>query len=171
MLIAGILLGLLLGLRAGGRLNNLANIQLRWPLLLIAAVLVRYGTEALLNAHIDIVETLRGPLLATGFALALDNLQWALVKSGNPWTAALPPRVAIAGPAREIAAEAIRAQGIDAATLPGEGLDVALAFARAWGYDAALVAGANAWQVIGTDGVVADAVSDADTLRVWLGME
>jgi ATP phosphoribosyltransferase regulatory subunit len=111
------------------------------------------------------------PAPATGFALALDNLQWALGKSGNPWVAPLPPRVAIAGPAREIAADAIRARGIDAATLPGDGLDVALAFARSWGYDAALVAGANAWQVVGTDGVVADAVSDADTLRVWLGME
>ena len=74
MLIAGILLGLLLGLRAGGRLDNLANIQLRWPLLLIAAVLVRYGTEGLLNAHIDIVETLRAPLLAFGFVLLLVAL-------------------------------------------------------------------------------------------------
>jgi MFS transporter, DHA3 family, macrolide efflux protein len=74
VLIAGILLGLLLGLRAGGRLDNLANIQLRWPLLLIAAVLVRYGTEVLLNAHVDIVETLRAPLLATGFALLLVAL-------------------------------------------------------------------------------------------------
>ena len=74
MLIAGILLGLLLGLRAGGRLDNLANIQLRWPLLLIAAVLVRYGTEGLLNAHIDIVELLRAPLLAFGFVLLLIAL-------------------------------------------------------------------------------------------------
>ena len=74
MLIAGILLGLLLGLRAGGRLDNLANIQLRWPLLLIAAVLVRYGTEALLNAHVDIVESLRAPLLAAGFLLLLIAL-------------------------------------------------------------------------------------------------
>ncbi len=74
MLIAGVLLGLLLGLRAGGRLDNLANIQLRWPPLLIAAVLVRYGTEGLLNAHIDIVETLRAPLLAFGFLLLLIAL-------------------------------------------------------------------------------------------------
>ena len=74
MLIAGILVGLLLGLRAGGRLDNLGNIQLRWPLLLVAAVIVRFGTEALLNAGVDIVEMLRAPLLATGFVLLLIGL-------------------------------------------------------------------------------------------------
>lgn len=81
MLIAGILLGLLLGLRAGGRIENLANIQLRWPLLLIAAVLVRFGTEGLLNLHVDIVDTLRVPLLASGFGLLLIAL-W--VNRGYP---------------------------------------------------------------------------------------
>ena len=74
MLIAGILLGLLLGLRAGGRLDNLANIQLRWPLLLIAAVIVRFGTEGLLNLHVGVVEELRAPLLALGFGLLLIAL-------------------------------------------------------------------------------------------------
>ena len=51
-----------------------ANIQLRWPLLLVAAVIVRFGTEALLNARVDIVEMLRAPLLATGFVLLLVGL-------------------------------------------------------------------------------------------------
>jgi MFS family permease len=63
VLIAGILLGLLLGLRAGGRLDNLANIQLRWPVLLVAAVLLRV------------------PLLAAGFGLLLVGL-W--VNRGYP---------------------------------------------------------------------------------------
>ena len=81
MLIAGILLGLLLGLRAGGRLENLANIQLRWPLLLIAAVLVRFGTEGLLNLGVGVVDQLRVPLLATGFVLLLIGL-W--VNRGYP---------------------------------------------------------------------------------------
>ncbi len=81
MLIAGILLGLLLGLRAGGRLDSLASIQLRWPLLLIAAVLVRFGTEGLLNLHVGIVDQLRVPLLATGFVLLLIGL-W--VNRGYP---------------------------------------------------------------------------------------
>ena len=74
MLIAGILLGLLLGLRAGGRLDNLGNIQLRWPLLLVAAVIVRFGTEALLNLQVPLVEDLRAPLLALGFGLLLIAL-------------------------------------------------------------------------------------------------
>ena len=74
MLIAGILLGLLLGLRAGGRLDNLANIQLRWPLLLVAAVIVRFGTEGLLNLDVGLVESLRAPLLALGFGLLLIAL-------------------------------------------------------------------------------------------------
>ncbi len=74
MLIFGILLGLLLGLLAGGRLANLASIQLRWVGLLFAAVIIRFGTEILLNAGVEIVDVLRVPLLATGFGLLLVGL-------------------------------------------------------------------------------------------------
>ncbi len=74
MLIGGILVGLLLGLLVGGRLGNLASIQLRWTWLLLLAVVVRLGTEGLLNAGVDIVETLRVPLLAAGFGLLLAAL-------------------------------------------------------------------------------------------------
>ena len=45
-------------------MSNLATIQLRWAGLLFVAVIVRFGTEALLNAGVDIVDTLRLPLLA-----------------------------------------------------------------------------------------------------------
>jgi MFS transporter, DHA3 family, macrolide efflux protein len=71
MLIGGILLGLLLGLLAGGRLGNLAEIRLRWTWLLVVAIVVRFGTEAALGAHIGIVETLRLPLLASAFIVLL----------------------------------------------------------------------------------------------------
>ncbi len=81
MLIGGILLGLLLGLLAGGRITNLANIQLRWTWLLVAALAVRFGTEALLGAHVGIVQDLRVPLLAAGFAILLVGL-W--VNRGYP---------------------------------------------------------------------------------------
>ena len=81
MLIAGILLGLLLGLRAGGRITNLAQTQLRWVWVLAAAVIVRFGTEALLNAEVPFAETFRVPLLATGFGLLLAGL-W--VNRGYP---------------------------------------------------------------------------------------
>jgi MFS family permease len=74
MLIGGILLGLLLGLLVGGRLANLARIQLRWTWLLVSAVVVRFATEVALNAQIGVVETLRLPLLATAFGLLLVAL-------------------------------------------------------------------------------------------------
>jgi DHA3 family macrolide efflux protein-like MFS transporter len=74
MLILGILLGLLLGLLSGGRITNLAAIQLRWVGLLFAAVVVRFGTELLLNQGVEIVDALRLPLLALGFGLLLTGL-------------------------------------------------------------------------------------------------
>lgn len=74
MLIGGIILGLVLGLLAGGTLGNLATIRLRRTWLLLGAVVVRFGTEALLNANVPIVETLRLPLLASAFGLLLVAL-------------------------------------------------------------------------------------------------
>jgi len=74
MLIGGILLGLLLGLLSGGRLQNLAVIQLRWTWLLLAALILRFATEAGLNAHVGIVEMFRLPLLAGAFGLLLAAL-------------------------------------------------------------------------------------------------
>ena len=81
MLIVGILLGLVLGLLAGGRLGNLGTIQLRWIPVLFAAVIIRFGTEAFLNAGVPLADTLRVPLLATSFALLLAGL-W--VNRGYP---------------------------------------------------------------------------------------
>ncbi|MEO6207911.1 MAG: MFS transporter, partial [Candidatus Limnocylindrales bacterium] len=81
MLIGGIILGLLLGLRSGGRITNLAYVQLRWVWLLLAAVIVRFVTEALLNQGVDIAEGLRVPLLTGGFALLLAGLR---VNRGYP---------------------------------------------------------------------------------------
>jgi MFS family permease len=74
MLIGGILLGLLLGLLSGGRLRNLAVIQLRWTWLILAALILRFATEAGLNAHIAAVEMLRLLLLAAAYGLLLAAL-------------------------------------------------------------------------------------------------
>jgi MFS transporter, DHA3 family, macrolide efflux protein len=71
MLIGGIALGLVLGLVAGGHLRNLAYIRLHRLGLLVAAVLLRYSTEAALNAGVGVVDTLRVPLLAFSFGLLL----------------------------------------------------------------------------------------------------
>ncbi len=74
MLIGGIALGLLLGLLLGGRLENLANIRLRFLPLLFVAVIVRFGTEAALSFGVPLAETLRMPLLALAYAVLLFAL-------------------------------------------------------------------------------------------------
>ena len=63
MLIGGIALGLILGLLVGGTLTNLASIRLHRLPLLMVAVIVRFGTEFLLNSNVPLAETLRVPLL------------------------------------------------------------------------------------------------------------
>ena len=76
MLIGGIALGLILGLLAGGSLVNLASVQLRRIQILALAVILRFGTEFLLNRDVPIADTLRVPLLAAAFGLLLVAL-WA----------------------------------------------------------------------------------------------
>ena len=74
MLIGGITLGLVLGLLLGGRLERLADIRLRFLPLLFVAVIVRFATEALLGAGVEIADALRVPLLGTAYGLLLFTL-------------------------------------------------------------------------------------------------
>jgi DHA3 family macrolide efflux protein-like MFS transporter len=74
MLIGGVAVGLLLGLLAGGRLDNLAGIRLRYLPLLFLGVIVRFGTELGLSYGIPAVETLRLPLLGLAYGLLLFTL-------------------------------------------------------------------------------------------------
>lgn len=74
MLIGGILLGIVVGIAAGGSLGNFASIRLRRTWLLLVAVALRYGTEALLTEGVPLVETLRLPLLTLSFAILLAAL-------------------------------------------------------------------------------------------------
>ena len=76
VLLTGIALGLLLGLLAGGRLEHLAAIRLRRLGILFAAVVVRFGTEALIQRDLLPEPTLRVPLLAIG-SLGLVAALWA----------------------------------------------------------------------------------------------
>ena len=71
MLIAGIALGLALGLLLGGRLENLANIRLRFLPLLFVAVIFRFAVEAALGFGLPLAEALRMPLLALAYGLLL----------------------------------------------------------------------------------------------------
>src|SRR5712691_4802459 len=74
MLIAGIVFGLGLGLLVGGSLGNLGSIRLRSAWLLAFAVVIRYGTEWLLDTGVTQAEALRLPLLATAFVILLVAL-------------------------------------------------------------------------------------------------
>ena len=74
MLLLGIILGLVAGLAAGGRLDNLLAIRLRWPLLIFVALALRLGTEAALLRDVTIVDQLRVPLLATAYGVLVVAL-------------------------------------------------------------------------------------------------
>ncbi len=76
MLIAGLLLGLIAGLAAGGRIDNLIAIRLRWPLLIFGALALRLGTEAALARDIGIVDSQRVAFLGTAYGLLAIGL-WA----------------------------------------------------------------------------------------------
>src|SRR5664280_3010633 len=76
VLIAGLLIGLVAGFAAGGRLDNLIAIRIRWPLLIFGALALRLGTEAALTRDIGIADTLRLPLLATAYGVLAAGL-WA----------------------------------------------------------------------------------------------
>ncbi|HKF85665.1 MAG TPA: MFS transporter [Candidatus Limnocylindrales bacterium] len=74
MLIGGIALGLVLGLLLGGRIERLADIRLQYLPLLFVAVIIRFGTEALLGLGVGIVDVLRMPLLGLAYGLLLFTL-------------------------------------------------------------------------------------------------
>jgi len=74
MLIGGIALGLVLGLLLGGRIERLADIRLQYLPLLFVAVIIRFGTEALLGLGVGIVDVLRMPLLGLSYGLLLFTL-------------------------------------------------------------------------------------------------
>ena len=76
MLLAGIILGLVAGLAAGGRLDNLLAVRLRWTLLIFGALALRLGVEAALLRDVAIVDLLRVPLLAGAYGLLVVAL-WA----------------------------------------------------------------------------------------------
>jgi DHA3 family macrolide efflux protein-like MFS transporter len=74
VLILGVALGLILGLLAGGRIDNLVYVRLRWVALLFLAAAVRFGTEFLLVQHNSLAEQFRLPLLASAYTLLLVAL-------------------------------------------------------------------------------------------------
>ena len=78
MLIGGVALGLIAGFLLGGDIGNLITNtrRLRWLAVLVLGAIVRFGTEAALNAGVGPVEALRLPLFAFAFGLLLAGC-WA----------------------------------------------------------------------------------------------
>jgi len=78
MILLGIALGLMLGLLARGSLigfiTNLSDVRLRGVPVLFAGVIVRFGTEAAINAGIGPADALRLPLYTLSFVLLLFGL-------------------------------------------------------------------------------------------------
>jgi MFS family permease len=74
MLLTGIVVGLLLGLALGGRLSALVNVRLRYAALLFAAIVLRYGTQALITQGVALADTLRVPLYALAFGTLIAAL-------------------------------------------------------------------------------------------------
>jgi MFS family permease len=69
VLLIGALVGLVVGLVAGGRLDAFVGVRLRYLLLLVAALGLRFGTAWLIEQGVDVVDALRLPLYASAFAL------------------------------------------------------------------------------------------------------
>jgi DHA3 family macrolide efflux protein-like MFS transporter len=74
MLLIGALVGLIVGLAAGGRLDALLYVRLRYLALLVAALFVRFGTQILIARDVELVDALRLPLYATSFLLVVGVL-------------------------------------------------------------------------------------------------
>ncbi len=74
MILYGVLIGLVLRLVFGGRLDALLNVRLRFALLLLAALVVRYGTQIAIAAGVPFVDSLRLPLYAIAFSTLVAAL-------------------------------------------------------------------------------------------------
>ena len=74
MLIGAVVAGLVLGLVAGGSLDNLASVRLRWVQALFVGLFLRYAVEYAIESGNDPAEVLRLPLFGVGFALLLGAL-------------------------------------------------------------------------------------------------
>jgi MFS family permease len=74
MLLIAIILGVAFGLLAGGRITNLLSAQLRFGALIIAGLILRLGSQWLIDQGVDLADQLRVPLYATSFGLLVVAL-------------------------------------------------------------------------------------------------
>src|SRR4051812_32068244 len=57
------------GLLAGGRVGALVNARLQFLALLLAALVLRFGTQLAIARDVDLADTLRLPLYAVAFSV------------------------------------------------------------------------------------------------------
>jgi DHA3 family macrolide efflux protein-like MFS transporter len=76
VLIGSLLAGIVLGLVAGGRIENLATVRLRFVQVLFLGLFLRYVVQFAIENGSDIASGLRLPLFAIGFLFLLAGL-WA----------------------------------------------------------------------------------------------
>jgi MFS transporter, DHA3 family, macrolide efflux protein len=69
MILLGIVIGLAAGMLLGGRLGRLADVRLRWVVLIFISLALRLGTQAAIARGVEEADALRLPLYGTGFAL------------------------------------------------------------------------------------------------------
>jgi len=81
LLIAGVL-GMVVGLLAGGRLSNLLSVKLRYGALILLALVLRFGTQWLIEQGVDLVDQLRVPLFAVAFGMLVGALWLNRSQSG-----------------------------------------------------------------------------------------
>jgi MFS family permease len=74
VLILALVAGIVLGLLAGGRVTNIANVRLRWIWLLFLGLLIRFGTQWAIDAHVPYIDLVRLPLFISGFFALLLGL-------------------------------------------------------------------------------------------------
>jgi ATP phosphoribosyltransferase regulatory subunit len=108
------------------------------------------------------------PQPATGAGIDLENLLWALDHAGLAWRDRSAIRVVVAGADGGVTAlcDQLRAQGVPAAALPGASSERARDYARAWGYDAALLVSAQEIAVQRADGAEHKLSSTPDASQI-----
>ena len=72
--LTAMVIGGALGLLAGGRIEHLANVRLRWIALLLAGLFLRFGIGAAIDADLGAVQAWRLPLYDVAFVLVLVAL-------------------------------------------------------------------------------------------------
>lgn len=74
MLLIAAVVGVLLGLMAGGRVSNLLSVKLRFGVLIVLALTLRFGTQWLIEQGVGAADQLRVPLFAMAFGMLVAAL-------------------------------------------------------------------------------------------------